>query len=48
MIYHHDILSVVTFLISYFPFEDNMVYSPIRQFNAKGDRVYNKVYTADY
>ena len=25
-----------------------MVYSPIHQFNAKGDRVYNKAHSADY
>ena len=38
---------MVAFLIGYFPFKDNIVYSPIYQFNAKGDRVYNKVYMAD-
>ena len=25
-----------------------MVYSPIHQFNAKGNRVYNKAHSADY
>ena len=28
-IYHRDILSVVAFLISHFPFKKDMVYSPI-------------------
>lgn len=46
-IYHRDILSVVAFLIGHFPFKEDMVYSPIRQFNAKGDRVYDEAHSAD-
>ena len=46
-IYHRDILSVVAFLIGYFLFKEDMVYSPICQFNAKGDRVYDEVYLAN-
>ena len=47
-IYYCNIFSVVAFLIGYFPFKEDIVYSPIYQFNAKGDRVYNEVYLADY
>jgi hypothetical protein len=47
-IYHRDILSVVAFLISHFPFKEDMVYLPIHQFNAKGNRVYNKVHSANH
>ena len=47
-IYHYDILSVVVFLISHFPFKEDMVYSPIYQFNAKGNRVYNEAYLVNH
>ena len=47
-IYHYNILSVVAFLISYFLFKEDMVYSLIYQFNIKGDRVYDKVHLANY
>jgi hypothetical protein len=47
-IYYCNILSVIAFLISHFPFKEDMVYLPIYQFNIKGDRVYNKAHSADH
>ena len=47
-IYHCNILSVIAFLIGHFLFKEDMVYSPIYQFNAKGNKVYNKAYLANY
>ena len=46
-IYHCNILSVLAFLIGHFLFKEDMVYSPICQFNAKGHKIYNKAHTAD-
>ncbi len=49
LIWYHDIVKVIIFLLSYSPFAHYLLFVPVRQFSGTGNdnQIYNEIYTAN-
>ena len=47
VVHYVDIIEIVRFLIGHQPFEKDIVYAPIREYNSSHHRIYTQAHTAD-
>ena len=45
---YRDVLDCIKHLLAHPPFRDELIYSPIQQFNVHGHRIYSDLHTADW
>jgi len=45
---YRDAMAMIAFLIGHVPFEDDITYSPVRQYSESGQRVYDEMHTGDW
>ena len=43
-----NVLQCIHLLLGHLPFEEHMVYGPVRIFDTRGRRIFNEIYTGDW